>query len=483
MITRELRCDLLRDVERAAAQRFDLVVVGGGILGATTALLAAAGGLATVLVEREDFGGGATWNSLRILHGGLRALQRLDLAGYREAARESAFLASAFPELVEPLACVLPLDGRGAWRRPLAAAAVAAERLLAGASAAGAQRARLIDAAQLRRMHPGSDGASAGLLWHDALLPRPGRLVIETLRWAASVGAVALSRVEALHPLVSGGRIEGIVARDRVSGATLELRACAVAWCAGTACPAEPLARDRSRPRPPRVLAFNLLLARELPAGRALAVRSPGGPAFFLVPVAGATLAGTRYVAEAERPSPADIERFVGELAAAAPFLALEPGAVLRVLAGHQPAAGPGALEPARRAVHHDHSGPPGPRGLYCAWPVKLTTARCEAERLLRRLAPERAATGLPSRPEPRRVPGAEEATRLAGGEPAGLAAVAARLAAEECVLEGDDLLLRRTDWALDPRRSPLLEGALGGVISGLGPRHAFGAHRTARKP
>lgn len=457
-----------RDLAAAGARRFDLVVVGGGVLGAMTALLASARGLETVLVEREDFGGGATWNSLRILHGGLRALQRLDLAERRRAANESAWVARSFPELVEPLACVLPLDGRGAWRRPLAAAAVAAERLLASASATGGTGARLLDAADLRRLHPGAASAGAGLLWHDALLPRPGRLVIETLRWAQSSGAVALSRLEALRPIASGGRVEGIEARDTRSGSTLELRARAVAWCTGTACPAS--GPEASSARPPRVLAFNLLLARELPAGRALAVRSAGGPALFLVPIGRATLAGTRYVAEADRPSPADVERFVVELAAAAPFLALEPGAVLRVLAGPQPAAGRGVAEPARRAVHHDHSGPPGPSGLHCAWPVKLTTARREAERLLAWIAPARGGAQLPARPEPHRVPDAEEATRLAGENPAALVALASRVVSEEGVLAPEDLLMRRTDWALDPRRSPILEGALGGVLAGLGP-------------
>jgi glycerol-3-phosphate dehydrogenase len=461
---------IARDLQRAATERFDLVVVGGGILGTTTALLAASGGLATVLVERGDFGGGATWNSLRILHSGLRNLQRLDLAGLRDARRESAALAHAFPELVEPLACVLPLDGRGAWRRPFAAAAVAAERVLAGTRTAVGSRPRLVGAAELRRLHPGAGDARAGLLWHDALLARPGRLVVETLRWAVSAGAVALCRVEALRPLVSTGRIEGIEARDLVSGSTLELRARAVAWCAGTPCPADTAGEGPAGPRLPRVLAFNLLLARELPEGRALAVRSPRGPAFFLVPLAGATLAGTRYVAAtgAERPSSADVERFVVELAAAAPFLDLEPSAVLRVLAGHQPAAARATSHPAAGAVHHDHSRPPGPRGLHCAWPVKLTTARREAERLLRRLAPELGTVRIAPRPNPLCVPAPEEATRLAAEDPAALAAVAARIITEEAVLEDDDLLLRRTDWALDPRRSPLLEAALAGILSRL---------------
>jgi len=67
-----MSCELRRDPRQAASRDYDLVVVGGGIYGALAALEASRRGLSTLLLERSDFGGATTWNSLRIIHGGLR---------------------------------------------------------------------------------------------------------------------------------------------------------------------------------------------------------------------------------------------------------------------------------------------------------------------------------------------------------------------------------------------------------------------------
>ena len=70
------------------ARTFDVLVVGGGIYGLTIACDAAQRGLAVALVERDDFGSGASFNHLRTIHGGLRYLQSLDFARARESVRE-----------------------------------------------------------------------------------------------------------------------------------------------------------------------------------------------------------------------------------------------------------------------------------------------------------------------------------------------------------------------------------------------------------
>ncbi|MFB3103980.1 MAG: FAD-dependent oxidoreductase, partial [Pseudomonadales bacterium] len=96
-----------------ANDQFDLIVVGGGIYGACLVLESARRGLRPLLLERDDFGGGTSWNSLRIVHGGLRYLQHLDLARYRLSASEQAWWLNQFPDQVQPLSCLLPLYNRG----------------------------------------------------------------------------------------------------------------------------------------------------------------------------------------------------------------------------------------------------------------------------------------------------------------------------------------------------------------------------------
>ena len=87
-------------------------MVGGGIYGAAVAWDAAQRGLSVALVEREDFGAGASWNSLKTIHGGMRYLQKLDLRRLRESARERATLLAIAPEIVAAAAV------RGADLRP-----------------------------------------------------------------------------------------------------------------------------------------------------------------------------------------------------------------------------------------------------------------------------------------------------------------------------------------------------------------------------
>ena len=79
---------MIRDPDRLNGRTFDVLVVGGGIYGLTIAYDAAQRGLSVALIERDDFGSGATFNHLRTIHGGLRYLQSLDLKRARESVRE-----------------------------------------------------------------------------------------------------------------------------------------------------------------------------------------------------------------------------------------------------------------------------------------------------------------------------------------------------------------------------------------------------------
>jgi glycerol-3-phosphate dehydrogenase len=93
-----------RDPEQATSRPHDLIVIGAGIYGVAMALEAARRGLRVVLVERDDFGGATSWNSLRILHGGLRYLQTLDLPRFFDSVAERRWFCRHFPELVAPAA-------------------------------------------------------------------------------------------------------------------------------------------------------------------------------------------------------------------------------------------------------------------------------------------------------------------------------------------------------------------------------------------
>src|SRR5512137_2621538 len=97
-----------RDLNRLSSTRFDLLVVGGGIHGLASAYDAAQRGLSVALVERGDFGGAASFNHLKTIHGGLRYLQSADLVRMRESIVERRTVARLAPHLLTPLPFLMP---------------------------------------------------------------------------------------------------------------------------------------------------------------------------------------------------------------------------------------------------------------------------------------------------------------------------------------------------------------------------------------
>src|SRR5690606_19413998 len=200
---------LRRDIPDAAGPEHRVIVVGGGLYGARGALQAARRGLPPLLLERADFGGATSRASLRIVHGGLRYLQPLDLRRCRESARERAWLLREFPDLVRPLTCLLPLRARSLHRPAAFRLALALDRLITrGAMRDGGALppGEVLSAAEVADLFPLVEraGLRGGGLWHAGLITCPARLIIEVLRWAVARGATAVNYVEAIGLLRSG---------------------------------------------------------------------------------------------------------------------------------------------------------------------------------------------------------------------------------------------------------------------------------------
>ena len=384
------------DAVTAAARPWDLVVVGGGIQGIALTLEAAERGWATLLVERDDFGGATTANSLRILHGGLRYLQRFDLRRFRESVGERRWFLRNFPDLVTPLPCLMPLyapprGGRLRWPSVLRAALAVNDRLSKDREI---PHGKMLSPAATAALFPGVDreGLRGGALWHDAVIACPERLIQELLCRAARSGAQVLNHTEAVELRMESGRVAGVTVADRDTGERFEVKTGAVANCAGPW--VRSLARrfDRNDRDIPELfeplLAFNLLLDREPPSSAALAVAAPGPGAqtWFLVPCEGKLLAGTAYAPAVGEAGP-DEERVAGflrDLNAAVPGLGFRPEEIVRVLWGRLPAVAAGSTVPASRPVILDHGRHGGPRGLVSVSGVKLTTARVVAQKAVK---------------------------------------------------------------------------------------------------
>src|SRR5512139_418814 len=93
------RTDMLRRVT-ARQDAWDIVVIGGGATGIGVALDAAARGYSVVLLEGSDFGKGTSSRSTKLVHGGVRYLEKGDVSLVMEALKERGLLRRNAPHLV-----------------------------------------------------------------------------------------------------------------------------------------------------------------------------------------------------------------------------------------------------------------------------------------------------------------------------------------------------------------------------------------------
>ncbi|XP_019126693.2 glycerol-3-phosphate dehydrogenase, mitochondrial isoform X1 [Larimichthys crocea] len=129
-----------RQAQLAALQNteeFDVLVVGGGATGVGCALDAVTRNLKTALVERSDFSSGTSSRSTKLIHGGVRYLQKaimqLDYEQYmmvKEALHERANLLEIAPHLSAPLPIMLPVYKW--WQLPYYWAGIKMYDLVAG---------------------------------------------------------------------------------------------------------------------------------------------------------------------------------------------------------------------------------------------------------------------------------------------------------------------------------------------------------------
>jgi glycerol-3-phosphate dehydrogenase len=401
---------MARALAALAGREFDVLVVGGGITGAVTAWDAAQRGLSVALLERGDFGGATSAESLKVVHGGVRYLQHLDIVRVRESSRERRALLRMAPHLVQPMPFVVPTYGHG-MRGPeiLGAAFAILNALTADRNRGLTDPARKVPSAGIvsrRRVlewFPDLDqqGLTGAGVFYDGQLFNPPRLVWAMVRTAARAGAAVANYCDVTALTLQGGRVAGVKVDDRLGGEKFEVRARTVVNAAG------PYAESllvRSGVRAARTVPFSrdmaLVLKRRFVNGRALALqtryRDPsavltrGARHLFLVPWRGKTLVGVNSLIWRDEPdrlrvTEAEVSDFVAEIAEADPKLGLTMDDVALVMAGLLPVEKGdeegGDVSFGKRPLVVDNARTDGVQGLVSAISNRYTVARGVAER------------------------------------------------------------------------------------------------------
>jgi glycerol-3-phosphate dehydrogenase len=456
---------IVRNLPAATQRQFDVVVIGGGIYGVSLLQEAARRGLSACLCEAADFGGGTSWNTLRIVHGGLRYLQTMDLGRFLQSVAARRRVVRQFPTLLRPLQCLMPLYGRGMKRMAVMRMALLANDLLSARRNVGVLPAAqlpasgVLDARATRGRFPRvrADGLQGAACWNDYFMISSERILIELLHDACRHGAIALNYTPVAEIETEGKIARGVRVRDALSGEAHTIAARAVVNCAG------PQVRTLARGRGGNAdqlfqpsLAFNVLLDIGLPGASALAIAppQPGAPIFFIVPQQGTLLAGTMHLPRSPDTKEAvatesELERFLALLNEAVPGLGAGRQNVRRVFAGLLPAVRAGSCNLAKRVLLRDHGRAGGLERFYSVSGVKFTTANDVAGRALAMIGGGELATNetypLPISTATSMLTNAAD---LWSHDDESVAAVLRQVVQEEAVQSLEDLVLRRTNWA-----------------------------------
>lgn len=230
-----------RDIEQLSQGTYDVLVVGAGIAGACIAWDAAQRGLRVALIDKGDFGGATSANSMKTVHGGLRYLQDANLPLVRKMIYERKAMMQIAPHLVHPLAFMMPTTHKLMKSKPVMQAAmklndmISFDRNQTGDPQKELPNGHAISRAECLELMPGMDASkiTGGVVWYDAQMYNSDRMLLSFILSAVEVGAHVANYVQADGFLQDGRQIEGIQARDVLTGESFNIRSRLVINAAG----------------------------------------------------------------------------------------------------------------------------------------------------------------------------------------------------------------------------------------------------------
>ena len=208
--------------EQHVGEAYDLLIIGGGATGSGIALDAATRGLKVALVERDDFAAGTSSKSTKLVHGGVRYLEKavweLDYNQYalvKEALRERKYFLDTAPHLSTWLPIMIPLQKW--WQAPYFWAGTKAYDWLAGSEGIETSyfltKSKALDAFPMLR----KENIVGALVYYDGA-HNDSRMNVSIAATAALYGATVVNHMEVTNLTKDQhGKLNGAVVRDVIA--------------------------------------------------------------------------------------------------------------------------------------------------------------------------------------------------------------------------------------------------------------------------
>lgn len=206
------RSDFIDQLKRNNITHWDFIVIGGGATGLGIAVDAASRGYRTVLLEQSDFSKATSSRSTKLVHGGVRYMQRGDIALVREALRERGYLRKNAPHVVKNQRFII--GNYTWWEKPFYTIGLTFYDLLAGRLGLGRSLPMTKHGVVKSVPQIQQKGLKGGVVYHDGQFD-DARLAINLMQTAVECGATAVNYAQVTELLKNPkGKISGVVVKD-----------------------------------------------------------------------------------------------------------------------------------------------------------------------------------------------------------------------------------------------------------------------------
>ncbi|MBM3289661.1 MAG: glycerol-3-phosphate dehydrogenase/oxidase, partial [Candidatus Hydrogenedentes bacterium] len=287
-----------RFLDGPVTKEYDAVVIGGGISGAAVAYEAATRGLSVALIEKEDFGGGTSAATSKLIHGGARYLANKEFGLVRESLRERRILSNIAPNFVYPVPVMIATYHH---HRTLKAGMIIYDALSydKGRTWDSSKKIpfhRTLSPERVVELEPivKRDGLIGAHVYYDCASISPERLTLAFVKSAAAHGADVANHAQVEGFLFSDEKtVCGVKVRDRMTGAEIDLRGRLTINCGGPWVNHVLAMTGRLHGEKRIVRSEGIhLIVRKLTNKHLVALPGAGGKSFLLIPWRGHTLVG-----------------------------------------------------------------------------------------------------------------------------------------------------------------------------------------------
>jgi glycerol-3-phosphate dehydrogenase len=296
-----------RFIENYTGEKFDVLVIGGGITGASVSYEAAGRGWKVALLEKKDFSWATSAVTSKLIHGGLRYLANGEIGLVRESLRERRVLENIAPNFVYPMPIMMPHYKKPLKNRKwvvkagmLLYDALSYDKKYTWDKSKKIPRHKTISrrAVMESEKNVRTEGLTGASVFYDCISIFPERLTLAFIKSAAASGA-QVSNYAKVEGFLTDARknITGVRVKDLLQDKIIEISASVTVNCAGPwADLLMGLAKSGSSNNASlrRSEGIHIITKKRLVSGKyVVASMTPAGRHFFLIPWRGHTIIGT----------------------------------------------------------------------------------------------------------------------------------------------------------------------------------------------